>query len=80
MRLDKRLQALEARAKEVGECPACRHRRGVFVFLERYDPEGGDPMPPPCERCGKVAEFIIEYRLTPPRTDLDGEDGMLPPE
>jgi hypothetical protein len=37
----------------------------VFIFLERYDPEGGDPEPPSCERCGKMAEIIIEYRLAP---------------
>jgi hypothetical protein len=66
VRLSGRIQRLEQRlgARDDG-CPACRGRRGRIVMNRARRladgtlayPEG---RPSPCERCGKVAEFIIE--------------------
>ena len=67
MRMNGRLRRLEA-AAGVGRdhgCPACRDRRGRFVFTTSQRlpdgttmPEGDWPMP--CKACGVTPEIIIE--------------------
>jgi hypothetical protein len=71
VRLDRRLERLEARVVEAG-CPACRDRRSKAVFIE----EEGDEIPAPCARCGKVPELIIEITEVAPEDYPDGP----PPE
>ncbi len=62
--MDNRLRRLEKVVPDPG-CPGCRGRRGRIVMTRvrrladgtLASPEG---QPAPCERCGRVAEFIIE--------------------
>jgi hypothetical protein len=59
-----RLRRLEKAVPDLG-CPACRDRRGRIVMNRaRRLPDGTltypEWRPAPCERCGKVAEFVIE--------------------
>ena len=64
MKMHNRLRRLEQTVPDPG-CPACRSRRGFIVMIRARRladgtltyPEG---QPSPCERCGKVAEFVIE--------------------
>jgi hypothetical protein len=64
MTINQRLRRLEQRVGDPG-CPACRDRRGHTVMVRsRRLPDGTtlplESEPGPCERCGEVAEFIIE--------------------
>jgi len=82
MRMSSRLRRLEE-AAGVGRddgCPACRDRRGRFVFTTSQRmpdgttaPEG--EWPEPCEQCHVVPEFIIE--AVRPITQARGEAADL---
>ena len=59
-----RLRRLEQTVPELG-CPACRGRRGRIVMIRaKRLPDDTlaypDGRPAPCERCGKVPEFVVE--------------------
>jgi hypothetical protein len=76
MRLRTRLEKLERQVGPLG-CPACRERRGRHVLLTVKElPDGtllpSPDQPPPCARCGQVAELVIQV-VAPVEADA-GED------
>jgi hypothetical protein len=66
MRMKSRLQKLE-RSQRFAGCPACRHRRVIVIRTCTPLPDGSVvwdvDKPPPCTRCGKIPEQIIEVIL-----------------
>src|SRR5262249_23629852 len=69
VRLHARLRRLEQEIGVACSCPACRHRQGQAVLIERYAPADGTggsepPEPAPCAVCGPGPEVIIEVNLT----------------
>ena len=79
MTLHTRLRRLEQKLPDPG-CLACRDRRGRIEFVTAHTLADGSVVtvagyPEPCERCGQVAERIIQ-KIMPyvaPGRQLGGE-------
>ena len=78
MRMRTRLRLLEETLAGLG-CPGCRHRCGILYRTSTPLPNGTRVWdveePPPCSRCGKIPEQIVEV-IMPIMEERSGTSGL----